>query len=94
MLKFRKKNKSWVETKTNAQFEALDHGLDMLVNRSMVCRIFSESIRKKNIKSYHSDTYAKHRANSVKTPARDHGIPLPDNLLEQFRTKCEQYSII
>ena len=81
MLKFRKKNKSWGETKIHVQLEALDHGLDMLVNRSVVCRIISESISEKNIKSYYSDTFAKHRANLVKTPAPHHGIILPNNLL-------------
>ena len=81
VLKFRNENKSWGGMKIHARLEAVDHGLDMAVNRSMVCRIISELIREKKIKSYYSGTFAMPRTNEVETPPRHHAVPLPEKLI-------------
>ena len=80
VLEIRKENESWGGMKIHARFEAIDHGLDMVINRSMVCRIISELIREKKIKSYYSGKFAKPRSNEVETPPRHHAIPVPDKL--------------
>ena len=67
--------------KIHARMENLDNDPDMAINRLMVCRIISELIREKKIKSYYSGTFAKPRGNEVEPPPRHHAIPLPDNLL-------------
>ena len=46
----------------------------------MVCRIISELIREKNIKSYYSGTFAKKRTTDTEKAPRAYGTPLPDEL--------------
>ena len=76
VLKFRKENKSWGGMKIHARID----GLDMAINRSMVCQIISELTREKKIKSFYSGAFAKPRTNEVETTPLHHAIPLPANL--------------
>ncbi len=80
VYEFRKKFKSWGGKKLHTYMERLGYE----IKRSKVCRIISELIREKKIKSYYSGTFAKARDSNTGKAPRTYAIPLPELLISSW----------
>ena len=76
VYKLRMKFRSWGGKKLQTYMENLGHEIKV----SKVCRIISELIREKKIKSYYSGTFAKPRNSQTGKALRAYAIALPEGL--------------